>query len=194
MWPIVGFWVDDATSTGTESHLLELEEAIKDRFGISSEGKAHWILSTSIHHDAESHSVSISQRDYIENIAVKFNTQNNKPVKLPIPLRIDFSAITPPATKEEEKDIENLSYHELIGSLRFTAMVSHPNIAYSVNKLVQYFSNLSPAHWNPTKRVLQYLYSMKDQVFHLGGENLCFHAYFDMDFTGDSDDSCSTGR
>ena len=79
MWAIVGFWVDDGTSTGTESCLLELEDAIMNRFNISSEGEAHWILGTSIHHNAESHLVSISQRDYIENLAVKFNIQNPNP-------------------------------------------------------------------------------------------------------------------
>ena len=36
------------------------------RFSISSEGEAHWILGISIHHDTELHSLSISQRDYIE--------------------------------------------------------------------------------------------------------------------------------
>ena len=108
-------------------------------------------LSTSIHHDAESHSVSISQRDYIEKLAVKFNIQNTKLVKSPIPLAINFSAINSPSTEEEKKDTENLPYRELIGSLMFAATVSRPDIAYSVNKLAQYSSNPSPAHWNLTK-------------------------------------------
>ena len=172
---------------------MELEDAVINRFSISSEGEVHWILGTSIHRDAESHSVSISQRDYIENLAVKFNVQNAKPVKSPIPLGINFSAINPPSTKEEKKDTENLPYRELIGSLMFAATVSRPDIAYSVNKLTQHSSNLSPAHWNLTKRVLQYLYSTKDQVLHLGGENLCLHAYSDTDFAGDSNDRRSTG-
>ena len=145
-WAIIGVWVDDATSTRMESRLLELEDAVMNRFSISSEGEAHWILSTSIHHGTESHSVSISQRDYIESLAVKFNVQNAKPIKSPIPLGIDFSAINPPSTKEEKKDTESLPYRKLIGSLMFTAMVSRPDIAYSVNKVAQYSSNPSLAH------------------------------------------------
>ena len=41
--------------------------------------------------------------------------------------------------------------------------------------------------------MLQYLYSLKDQVLHLGGKNLCLHAYSNADFAGNSDDRCSTG-
>ena len=74
----------------------------------------------------------------------------------------------------------------------FTAMVSCLDIAYSVNKLVQYSSNLSLVHWNLTKCVLQDLYIMKDQVLCLGGENLCLHAYSNVNFAGNSDDRHST--
>jgi hypothetical protein len=47
-WAIVGFWVDDATAVGNEARILELESAIKEHFGISSSGDAHWILGTNI--------------------------------------------------------------------------------------------------------------------------------------------------
>jgi hypothetical protein len=47
-WAIVGFWVDDATAIGNEEHILALEKAVQDRFGISGSGDAHWILGTSI--------------------------------------------------------------------------------------------------------------------------------------------------
>ena len=75
----------------------------------------------------------------------------------------------------------------------FAATVSHPDIAYSVNKLVQYSSNPSITHWNLAKRILQYLYTTKDYELCLGGDKLCLHAYSDSDFAGDTEDRKSTG-
>jgi hypothetical protein len=123
-WAIVGFWVDDATSVGTEAKLLELEEAFKRKFGISSNGEASWILSTSIRHNAESKEIFISQKEYIECIAKKFQVENAKPIASPLPLGIDFSAITRPETDEEKGELSELPYRELIGSLMFAAIVT----------------------------------------------------------------------
>jgi hypothetical protein len=192
-WAIVGFWVDDATSIGNEERLTELEKAFKSRFGISGEGDAHWILGTSIRHDEETRSVLISQKDYIESVARKFNVQNSKPIKSPIPLGIDFSSISRPETEEEKSEAATLPYHELIGSLMFAAIVSRPDIAYAVNKLSQYSSNPALTHWNLAKRTLQYLYTTRNSELRLGGGDLCLHAYSDADFTGDNEDRKSTG-
>jgi hypothetical protein len=192
-WAVVGFWVDDATSTGTERRLLELEDAFKERFEISSEGEAEWVLGANIQQNAKSKSVVISQKEYIENIAAKFNVQNSKPLKSPLPQGIDFSAIGRHETDVESQDTADLPYREIIGSLMFAATVSRPDIAYSVNKLAQYSNNPTPAQWNLAKRVLQYLYSTRDWGLHLGGNQLCLHAYSDADFAADTDDRRSTG-
>jgi len=48
----------------------------------------------------------------------------------PIPLGIDFQSIIRPETEEERAEMAKLPYHELLGSLMFTAIVSCPDISY----------------------------------------------------------------
>jgi hypothetical protein len=91
-WALVGFWVNDATAVGSEECLQELEKAIEGRFGISGSGKAHWILGMSIRHDIKSHHIFLSQEDYINSVATKFNVQNSRPVYSPF-LLVSTSAL-----------------------------------------------------------------------------------------------------
>ena len=192
-WALVGFWVDDGTSIGDEFRLLELEEAIRRRFGISSDGEACWILGTNIRHNAESKFIFISQKDYIENIGRKFNIENCRPVSTPLPQGVNYGAISRPETDEEKIEMANYPYRELVGSLMFASVVSRPNIAHSVNKLAQYSSNPGLSHWKLAIRILIYLYSTRDYELRLGGDALCLHAYSDADFAGDTEDRKSTG-
>lgn len=190
-WGIVGFWVDDATSIGHKKRLLELENAFRDRFGLSGEDDAHWILGTAITRDIDRHSISISQKNYIEDIAVKFQVQNSKPCRIPIPLGIDFSALK--NDDEEDEESKDFPYRELIGSLMYAAIASRPDIAHAINKLAQYSSNPSRAHWKLAKRILQFLYHTRERSLILGGEKPTVYAYADADFAGDTEDRKSTG-
>jgi hypothetical protein len=192
-WALVGFWVDDATVIGSEVRVRDLESAIQERFGISGSGEAHWILGTSIRRDAKFSHVYISQKDYIHSIAQKFGVQNSRPVHSPLPLGVDFGAIARPETEDEKAEAAKLPYKELIGSLMFAAIVTRPDIVYSVIKLAQYSSNPSRGHWNLAKRVLQYLNTTKDMELRLGGKQMCLHAYSDADFVGDTEDRKSIG-
>jgi hypothetical protein len=75
----------------------------------------------------------------------------------------------------------------------YAAIVSRPDIAHAVNKLARYSSNPSQAHWNLAKRVLQFLYNMRNQCLLLGGKEPKPYAYADADFPGDNEDRKSTG-
>ena len=91
-WAIASFWVDDAVTIGHQHQLLELEDAFKEQFGLSDEHDIHWMLSTAITQDIDQNLISISQKNNIEVIAVKFQTCSSMTYKTPIPLGIDFTA------------------------------------------------------------------------------------------------------
>ena len=116
----------------------------KEQFSLSDEHNIHWMLSTAITWDIDQNSISISKKNYIEDIVVKFQTCSSMTYKTPIPLGIDFTALKD--NNEENEDSKIFPYHELIGSLVYAAMVSVPDIAYSVNKLARYSSKPSRAH------------------------------------------------
>src|SRR3979490_2071577 len=91
-WAIVGFWVDDSTTVGTSHQLIELEDQVRSKFGISSEGPAQWILGMAIRQNVDMKTVYISQREYIEGMAKRFNLTDAKPVHTPLPLGMDLSS------------------------------------------------------------------------------------------------------
>jgi hypothetical protein len=130
----------------------------------------------------------LSQTDYISSIAKKFNLSNSKPVYTPLPVGVDFSSIHQPQTLGKTEKAATLLYQELIGSLMFATTVSHPDIAYSINKLTQYSSNPGHGHWELAKYILWYLFTTRDQELKLGREWLMLNMYCDADFTGDTED------
>ena len=108
------------------------------------------MLGTAITQDIDQNLFSISQKIYIEDIAIEFQTCSSMTYKTPIP--IGFTALKDNDKENEESNF--FPYHKLIGSLMYSAMVSRPDIAYSVNKLARYSLKPSQAHWNLAKRVL----------------------------------------
>jgi hypothetical protein len=151
MRALVGFWVNSATIVGSEVLVLELEKSFQDQFRISGSGEAHWILRTSIRCDAKLQYIYMSQDNYIDNVACKFNVHQGRPVYAPLPLSVNFSTIAHPETDDEQSEAAKLPYKELIGSLMFVAIATRLDVAYVVNKLVQYSSNPSHGHWNLVK-------------------------------------------
>ena len=59
---------------------------------------------------------------------------------------------------EGEKFHDPILYRSVIGSLQY-AILTRPELAYSVNKLSQYMFDSWQPHWITCKRVLRYLKS-----------------------------------
>eukprot|EP00253_Pinus_taeda_P012555 PITA_12555 len=59
----------------------------------------------------------LNQRKYVETILQRFNMQDSKPVKVPIPVGVRLSAEQCPRTQEEEEDMSRVPYASAVGSL-----------------------------------------------------------------------------
>lgn len=57
------------------------------------------------------------------------------------------------------------TYWSLVGALQYVPLTK-PEIAYSVNKLCQFFSNLLETHWCAAKMVLQYLSGLLPMAYY----------------------------
>ena len=60
-------------------------------------------------------------------------------------------------SKNNGKCLSQQEYAQAIGSLMYVMNCTRPDIAYAVNKLSRYTSNLGPDHWKAIVRVLRYL-------------------------------------
>ena len=93
----------------------------------------------------------LSQAGYIRDILNKYKMTDCKPKDTPM---------STDALKQDE-DTEDLSsdvpYRSIIGSLTYLTSATRPDIACSVNYLVQFLEKPQVRHWNLLKRVLRYL-------------------------------------
>ena len=80
----------------------------------------------------------LNQRKYIETILHRFNMQECKPVKVPIPVGVRLSTKQCPKTQEEEEDMSHVPYASAIGSLMYAMVCIRPDIAHAVGVLSRY--------------------------------------------------------
>lgn len=191
-WAIVGYWVDDGTGVGSESRLLELEKAIDARYGISSAGELSWLLGMRITRDRSAKTISLSQSAYIDSLVTRFGLDNATPAATPFVQGVALTRDQCPANDDEVREMANVPYRELVGSLMYLRVATRPDISYHVSVLSKFLNNPGRAHWEAAKRVLRFLKGSRDWKLTLGGFSDLV-AYSDADWAGDRDDRKSTG-
>jgi hypothetical protein len=191
-WAWVSYWVDDANSVGIEGRLLDLEEKIAKRFGVSSVGDASWMLGMTVERDRAKKTISLGQEAYIDTLLERFGLENAHPVSTPLPVGIELNKSQCPKTDEEKAAAADLRYSELVGSLMYAALATRPDISSAVATLSKFMSNPAPVHYEAGLRVLRYLKGTKDGKLTLGGWAE-ITAYSDSNWGGDRDNRRSTG-
>nr|KYP76690.1 Retrovirus-related Pol polyprotein from transposon TNT 1-94 [Cajanus cajan] len=88
-------------------------------------------------------------------------------------------------------------FRSIVGALQY-AIVTRPEIAYSVNKVCQFMSNPLDSHWRAVKRTLRYLkgtinYGLLFQPA-TSSTKYSLEAFCDADWASDPDDRRSTSR
>ncbi|KYN07833.1 Copia protein [Cyphomyrmex costatus] len=98
--------------------------------------------------------MTLSQTQYIESLAAKYNLENAKLYDTPMEpnLKLDQAS---------EID-ERIKYRNLIGKLLYISTGTRPDISYSVNYLSRYQSCYDQTHYKYAMRILKYLYKTKD--------------------------------
>lgn len=83
-------------------------------------------------------------------------------------------------------------YRMVVGSLQYVPL-THPEIAYSVNKVCQFMNNPLEEHWTATKRILRYLASTSHYGLLIQKSNdMSIRSSSDADWGRDLDDRHST--
>ena len=89
--------------------------------------------------------------------------------------------------------MKTIPYASVVGSLMYAQVCTRSDIAFIVNVLDRYLSNLGHDHWVAAKKVMRYLQRTKDFMFvYWRVDNLEVVGYSDFYFGGCSDDHKST--
>ena len=126
---------------------------LTSNFDMKDIGEANVILGIKISRITDG--LVLSQSHYTEKILNKFSEYDTDPVKTPYVPNLHLR-------KNDGQGISQVEYARIIGSLMYLMNCTRPDIAYSVNKLSRYTSNLGKDHWKAIITVLKYLRYIKD--------------------------------
>ncbi|XP_068466643.1 secreted RxLR effector protein 161-like [Phaseolus vulgaris] len=83
---------------------------------------------------------------------------------VPIQKGDKFSLMQCPENDLEWKQMENIPYAFVIGSLMYAQTCTRPDISFAVGMLGRYQSDTGLDHWKTTKKVLRYLQGTKNHM------------------------------
>ena len=81
---------------------------MSSKFDMKDIGATNYILGMEIKRDRAKMKLWSNQRKYVKTILQRFNMQDSKPVKVPIPVGVRLSVEQCPKTQEEEEDMSHV--------------------------------------------------------------------------------------
>ncbi|KAH9718111.1 retrovirus-related pol polyprotein from transposon RE1 [Citrus sinensis] len=178
---IMLIYVDDIIITGSDSQ--GIEEVIKDlntSFALKDLENLNFFLGIQV--QRSQNSLLLSQVKYIQDLLTKTEMTNCKGIETP------FSTSEKLKKGVGNRFHDTTLYRSIIGSLQY-AVLTRPELAFSVNKLSQFMSDPRQPHWVACKRVLRYLKNTMNMCLSFKkSEHLDLIAYTDADWATDPDD------
>ncbi|XP_074346621.1 secreted RxLR effector protein 161-like [Apium graveolens] len=114
-------------------------------------------------------------------------------ISTPVAKGDKFSLKQCPKNDLERKEMQNIPYASVIGSLMYAQVCTRPDLAFIVGMLSRYLSKPRMNHWIVVKRVMRYLQGTKDYMLvYRRSENLEVIGYSDSDLGGCIDTRKST--
>ena len=185
---IITVWVDNLLLfASSDKAMTAMEDNVKSKWQMTKLGEPSKIIGIEIAIDE--HSVTISQKKYIENILEKEGLERANPMGMPLNPNTPLE----PNPDRNEGDRSN-SYARLLRELQFLANATRPDIAFAINRLASYTANPSIQHISTLKRVLRYLAGTKTyRIRYMAdpSQSNLFHGYADTAY-GNLDERRST--
>jgi hypothetical protein len=152
-------YVDDMLLIGNNKEITQdVKNQLSSKFDMKDLSASNFILGMEIKRDRKKRKLWLNQRKYVETILHRFNMQECKPIKAPIPIGVKLSMDQCPTTQEEEEDMSHVPYASAVGSLMYAMLCTRLDIAHVVRFLSRYMSKPGKEHWTTVKRIFKYLH------------------------------------
>jgi len=121
--------------------------------------------------------ISLEQKDYLQTVLERFNMHNTRAAPTPLP---QGYIPTPNETPENPK--RKSHYQQVIGSLLYLMLGTHPDIAFAVTKMSQFAANPSEEHLSKALYICRYLIGTADYSLTYGRSRDGIITYADADW------------
>ena len=192
---VVPSYVDDLHIA---AHALEnvahIKKELSSHFKLRDLGPTRFFLGIHITRDRSNRTLSLSQRQYCEDMLKEFNMSDCRPVGTPMAAGLRLTVDMAPQTPDDIAQMKGLPYGRAVGKLNYLALATRPDISFSVSTLARFSSNPGPAHWQAVKHLLRYIKGTMDYKLTYGASPhpTQFVTYSDADYAGDLDGAKST--
>jgi histone deacetylase 1/2 len=181
-------YVDDIIIVSSSSAATDrLLQQLSSIFAVKDLGNLNYFLGIEVHQSSTG--LLLTQRKYIQDLLMRTNMETSKPVSTPML----------PADKLSLRDGDPLSpedatkYRSVVGTLQYLSF-TRPDISFSVNRVCQFMSAPTTAHWAAVKRILRYLRGTTGMGLSITKTSApLLSAFSDADWAGNPDDRRSTG-
>ena len=113
-------YVDDMLLIGNNKDVIkEVKSQMFTKFDMKDLSAAKFIMGMEIRRDRAHKMISLNQRKYVETVLHRFNMQESKPIKVPIPVGVKLSVEQCSKTQEEEEYMSRVPYASAVGSLMY---------------------------------------------------------------------------
>lgn len=154
---ILAIHIDNFLSFGnTQSGLKSTQTQLHETFEMKEEDP-NWLMGFLLIENPTAQTISIDHSQYINTILKRFNMSDCDPAMIPLDPVCVLSKDDGPSTNSDKAKMANKPYCELISTLTWISVTSHPKIAFAATHLAQFNSNPGEAHWKASKTVLRYL-------------------------------------
>ena len=151
--------VDDILlATNDVQHAKHFEREMKKVFDLKSMGTPKYMIGMNL--SRSKNKLHISQKEYIRDLAHRFEVTNDKPTRLPASSAVRLVA-TGISGQSESPPINEKSYRSLVGALMY-AILTRPDVATSVSMSARFLQAPRQAHMKFALKILSYLHTTKD--------------------------------
>ncbi|KAH4606440.1 hypothetical protein HBH82_108000 [Parastagonospora nodorum] len=147
---VLEIYVDNILMAGTPKAISAMLEATRARFKFRDIGRSRLLLGLEINHHADH--VKLHQRTYIAAILQRYSMDDCNRRHTPL----DPNSFPPRSTDLVDLNRQKL-YQSIIGSINCLAIVSRPDLSYTVSMLSSYNSNPSDLHLKIAYQTLRYI-------------------------------------
>ncbi|GKD49538.1 retrovirus-related pol polyprotein from transposon TNT 1-94 [Tanacetum coccineum] len=135
-------YIDDILLATNDVGLLhKTKEYLSNNFEMKDMGEASYVTGISIVRDRSQGLSGLSQKAYIDKILERFNMSKCSDGIVPIQKGDKFSLKQCPKNDVERKEIENIPYASVMGSLMYLQTCTRPGISFAIEMLSRYQSN-----------------------------------------------------
>lgn len=177
---IIALYVDDFLIFSNDCKNSKiLKECLSSEFKIKDLGQVKQFLGMTICKKKDC--LMLSQENYVNQVLKRFNMLDCKSVTTPME-SFDFNE------NNCDTNVNNCQYQKLIGSLMYLAVLTRPDISFSVSFLSKFNNCNNSYHWKCAKRVLRYLKGTKNYVIKFTKDDINLLGYVDADWGSDKAD------